>query len=210
MYPFRPSECTWSCYICPHLSPSTSALLASWLAATRSTMSQLCRVVAALFSFATALQVPTLTLPGTLDKMPMIGYGTWLSAEGEVYEGTKAALRQGYRHIDEAWVYMNEAEVGRALNEALADGTVASRAELWVTSKLWQCHHRPELVREGCLESMTKLGVDCLDLYLMHFPVAFVPGCVEATSAEQMDDTPIEDTWRAMEALVDEGLVRSQ
>ena len=71
-------------------------------------MSQLCRVVAALFSFATALQVPTLTLPGTLDKMPMIGYGTWLSAEGEVYEGTKAALRHGYRHIDEAWVYMNE------------------------------------------------------------------------------------------------------
>ena len=173
-------------------------------------MSKLCRVVAALFSFATALQVPTLTLPGTLDKMPMIGYGTWLSAEGEVYEGTKAALRHGYRHIDEAWVYMNEAEVGRALNEALADGTVASRAELWVTSKLWQCHHRRELVREGCLESMTKLGVDCLDLYLMHFPVAFVPGCVEATSAVHMDDTPIEDTWRAMEALVDEGLVRSQ
>ena len=205
---------------CPKLPPSTSALLASGSGsirrhhhgvapATPSTMSKLCRVVA-LFSFATALQVPTLTLPGTLDKMPMIGYGTWLSAEGEVYEGTKAALRHGYRHIDEAWVYMNEEDVGRALNEALADGTVASRTELWVTSKLWQCHHRPELVREGCLESMTKLGVDCLDLYLMHFPVAFVPGCVEATSAEQMDDTPIEDTWRAMEALVDEGLVRSQ
>ena len=104
---------------CPKLPPSTSALLASGSGsirrhhhgvapATPSTMSKLCRVVAALFSFATALQVPTLTLPGTLDKMPMIGYGTWLSAEGEVYEGTKAALRHGYRHIDEAWVYMNE------------------------------------------------------------------------------------------------------
>ena len=173
-------------------------------------MSKLCRFAAALFASATALQIPTLTLPGTLDKMPIIGYGTWLSAEGEVYEGTKAALRHGYRHIDEAWVYMNEAEVGRALTEALADGTVASRAELWVTSKLWQCHHRPDLVREGCLESMAKLGVECLDLYLIHFPVAFVPGCVEATSAEQMEDVPIEDTWRAMEALVDEGIVRSQ
>ena len=173
-----------------HLSavaPSTSALLASWLAATPSTMSQLCRVVAALFSFATALQVPTLTLPGTLDKMPMIGYGTWLSAEGEVYEGTKAALRHGYRHIDEAWVYMNEDEVGRAISEALAEG-VCTRDELWVTTKLWQCHHRPEQVREGCVDSMTKLGVEQLDLFLMHFPVSFQPGVVEATTQEMMDD----------------------
>ena len=145
---------------------------------------------------------PTLTLPGTLDKMPIIGYGTWLSAEGEVYEGTKAALSNGYRHIDEAWVYGNEAEVGKAVKEALTDGTVKSRDELWITSKLWQNFHRPELVREGCKESMDMLGVDCLDLYLMHFPVAFIPGCSEASSADQMDDVP-------MEKLVDEGLVKN-
>lgn len=155
----------------------------------------------------TALTVPSLTLPGTLDKMPQIGYGTWLSASGEVYEGTKRAIENGYRHIDEAWVYMNEEEVGKAITEVLADGTVKSRDDLWITSKLWQCHHRPELVKEGCLESMAKLGVDKLDLYLMHFPVSFIPGCVEATTAEEMEDVPIEDTWKAMEALVDEGLV---
>ena len=61
----------------------------------------------------TTLTVPTLKLPGTLDQMPQIGYGTWLSEAGEVYQGTKAALACGYRHIDEAWVYMNEDEVGR-------------------------------------------------------------------------------------------------
>lgn len=167
-------------------------------------------ILSALFACAAALQTPTLTLPGTLDNMPIVGYGTWLSKKGEVYEGTKKALQLGYRHIDEAWVYMNEQEVGRAITEALADGTVTSRNELWITSKLWQCHHRPELVREGCVDSLTKLGVECLDLYLIHFPVAFVPGCVEATSAEQVEDVPIEDTWKAMEALVDEGLVRSE
>ena len=91
-------------------------------------------------------QQPTLTLPSG-DKMPAIGYGTWLSAKGEVYEGTKSALAAGYRHIDEAWVYMNEAEVGKAVSEALADGTIGSRSELWITSKLWNCFHRPELVR---------------------------------------------------------------
>jgi alcohol dehydrogenase (NADP+) len=154
-----------------------------------------------------ALQVPTLALPN--GNMPAIGYGTWLSLKGEVYEGTKAALKSGYRHVDEAWVYQNEEEVGKAISECLADKTVANRDELWVTSKLWQNFHRPELVKEGCMESMAKLGVEHLDLFLMHFPVAFQPGVVEASSADQMDDTPITETWLAMEKLVDEGLVKN-
>lgn len=167
------------------------------------------RCLLLLAAAAAAVKVPTLTLPGTLDKIPQIGYGTWLSASGEVYEGTRNALKHGYRHVDEAWVYMNEEEVGKAIVDSLADGIIASRNDLWITSKLWQCHHRPDLVREGCLDSMSKLGVDYLDLYLMHFPVSFVPGCVEATSADQVEDVPIEDTWKAMEGLVDEGLVRN-
>jgi len=156
-----------------------------------------------------ALQTPTLTLPGTLDQMPIVGYGTWLAAAGDVYQGTKAAIAQGYRHIDEAWIYENEREVGQAIKEALAEGTIKSRDDLWITSKLWQCYHRPELVREGCLDSMAQLGVDVLDLYLIHFPIAFVPGCKEAVSENQMEDVPIGDTWRAMEKLVDEGLVKN-
>ena len=141
--------------------------------------------------------------------MPAIGYGTWLSKRGEVYEGTKAALSSGYRHVDEAWVYMNEAEVGKAVSEALADGTLSSREELFVTSKLWHNFHRPELVREGALESLEKLGLDCLDLYLIHFPVSFTPGTVEASSADQVETVPLDATWQAMEKLVDEGLVKN-
>ena len=121
-----------------------------------------------LLPVVAALRTPTLTMPTTMDKMPQVGYGTWLSGPGEVYRGTKAALELGYRHIDEAYVYMNEEEVGNALAEVLQDGTLASRDEVWITSKLWQCHHRPELVREGCLESMKKLGVEQLDMYLMY------------------------------------------
>jgi diketogulonate reductase-like aldo/keto reductase len=156
-----------------------------------------------------ALTTPTLKLPGTGDAMPAIGYGTWLSKKGEVYEGTKAALATGYKHIDEAWVYMNEAEVGKAISESLADGTLASREELFLTSKLWNNFHRPELVRQGVLESIQALGVEYLDMYLCHFPVAFTPGTVEASSADQVDDVPLGATWTAMEKLVDEGLVKN-
>lgn len=65
------------------------------------------------------------------------------------------------------------------------------------------------MVREGCVESLTKLGVDSLDLYLIHFPVCFKPGVVEASSSDQIEDIPIGDTWLAMEKLVDEGLVKN-
>ena len=151
---------------------------------------------------------PSLMLPGGA-YMPQIGYGTWLSKPGEVYEGTKVALASGYRHVDEAWVYMNEEEVGKAIKEALADGTVKSRDELFVTSKLWNNFHRPELVREGVEDSLKKLGLDYLDLYLIHFPVSFTPGTVEASSADETETVPLKDTWLAMEKLVEEGLVRN-
>ena len=157
---------------------------------------------------ATARVPPTLALPGTGDLMPALGFGTWLAPKGQVYESTKVAIDLGYRHIDEAWCYNNEAEVGKAIEEKVADGTV-TRDDLWVTSKLWNNFHRPELVREGCLDSMKKLGLEQLDLFLIHFPVSFVPGCSEAVSADQMEVVPLAETWAAMEALVDDGLVRN-
>jgi len=140
--------------------------------------------------------------------MPQIGFGTWLAPRGRIYESTKVALDLGYRHIDEAWCYQNEAEVGKACAEKIRDGTI-TRDALWMTTKLWNNFHRPELVREGCLDSMTKLGVDYLDLFLIHFPVSFVPGCTEASSADQVENVLLADTWKAMESLVQEGLVRN-
>ncbi|KAJ9457963.1 Aldose reductase A [Diplonema papillatum] len=147
-------------------------------------------------------------LKGTGQKMPTVGLGTWLSEEGKVYKAVKAAIGSGYRHIDCAWIYFNEDEVGKGLKEVFEEGTV-KREEVFVTSKLWNSYHRPELVKKGLQDSLDKLGLKYLDLYLMHFPVSFKPGVDEATSKDQLEDVPIEETWKAMEALVDEGLVKN-
>lgn len=104
---------------------------------------------------------------------------------------------------------LGQAEVGKAVTESLEDGSLTSREDLWVTSKLWNNFHRPELVRDGAIQSITNLGVESLDLYLIHFPVSFTPGTVEATSADQVEDVPLSETWQAMEKLVDEGLVKN-
>eukprot|EP00239_Pterosperma_sp_CCMP1384_P001786 CAMPEP_0197848224 /NCGR_PEP_ID=MMETSP1438-20131217/7992_1 /TAXON_ID=1461541 /ORGANISM="Pterosperma sp., Strain CCMP1384" /LENGTH=393 /DNA_ID=CAMNT_0043460367 /DNA_START=50 /DNA_END=1231 /DNA_ORIENTATION=- len=148
----------------------------------------------------------SLTFQGTHDEIPQFGLGTWLSEPGKVYEATKAAIDAGYRHIDEAWIYYNEAEVGQALAEKFEEGVV-TRGDMFITSKLWNNFHRPELVKAGLEESLKALGLEYLDLYLIHFPVAFIPGVDEATSPEQVEEVPLADTWKAMEELVDAGLV---
>eukprot|EP01060_Flectonema_neradi_P014998 TRINITY_DN2169_c0_g1_i1.p1 TRINITY_DN2169_c0_g1~~TRINITY_DN2169_c0_g1_i1.p1 ORF type:complete len:338 (+),score=77.74 TRINITY_DN2169_c0_g1_i1:48-1016(+) len=154
------------------------------------------------------MPTPTLTLKGTGHEMPIMGLGTWLSEEGKVYEATKTAIDVGYRHIDEAWVYKNEAEVGKALKEKIEAGVV-KRSDMWITSKLWNNFHRPELVRKGCKESLDLLGLEYLDLFLVHFPVSFKPDVVEATSPDEVESIPLGDTWKEMEKLVEEGLVRN-
>ncbi|KAK3262069.1 hypothetical protein CYMTET_29056, partial [Cymbomonas tetramitiformis] len=116
-----------------------------------------------------------LQFEGTGDNIPQVGLGTWLSEPGKVYEATKSAIDAGYRHIDEAWIYENEDEVGKALTEKFAEGVV-KREEMFITSKLWNCWHRPELVKAGLQESLDFLELEYLDLFLMHFPVAFTPG----------------------------------
>lgn len=145
--------------------------------------------------------------------MPALGFGTSLSDNTKTRDAVKAAVRVGFRHLDAAERYRNEAEVGAALKELFADGTVR-REELFVTTKLWNNNHRPERVRPALQASLDRLGVEAVDLYLVHTPFAFRPGDDQeprdAHGAVVYDDgVTMGETWAAMESLVDEGLTRA-
>ena len=143
-------------------------------------------------------------------EMPALGLGTWKSEPEEVYRAVRAALEVGYRHIDCAAIYQNEEEVGRALRDAFAEG-VANREEVWVTSKLWNDSHLPEHAKPAIETSLNKLGLDYLDLYLIHWPVALRPGTLLPRGPEDfipLSDASLESTWEAMLSLRGAGLAR--
>ncbi|OTA86720.1 hypothetical protein M434DRAFT_399776, partial [Hypoxylon sp. CO27-5] len=131
--------------------------------------------------------------------IPHFGLGTWLSDRDKVAHAVQYALDSGYNHIDAALIYRNEDETGKGI---AASGV--AREDIWVTSKLWNEHHRPDKATEAIKKSISDLGVEYLDLYLIHWPVAFVPG--EGTKLDK--ETSIFDTWRALENLVRANLTR--
>ena len=146
-------------------------------------------------------------------EIPALGFGTLIADRDETRRATKAAVEAGFRHFDCAERYRNEEQVGAALNEAVADGTVR-REDLFVTTKLWNNHHRPERVKPALEASLNRLGLDALDLYLIHTPFAFKPGDDQDPRDQDGaviydDGVTLEDTWAAMEAAVDEGLCRA-
>lgn len=140
------------------------------------------------------------------DKMPALGLGTWKSARGEVKAAVRQAIELGYRHIDCASIYANEAEVGEALSSCIADGLV-TREELFVTSKLWNDVHAPADVEPALRKSLAKLGLDYLDLYLVHWPVSTRSNAGK-TEILGPDEIPLASTWAALEPLAEAGLVR--
>ncbi|KAK9233754.1 NADP-dependent oxidoreductase domain-containing protein [Lipomyces kononenkoae] len=142
-------------------------------------------------------------------EIPVIGLGTWQSKPNEVAQAVEVALKYGYRHIDGAAIYRNEEEVGRGWQ---ASGV--SRGQIFLTSKLWNSRHAPQEVLKAIDQTLSELGTDYLDLFLIHWPLAFRPGSDYFPRDEEglivLDrETKIEDTWRAMEKLVEQGKVRS-
>jgi D-xylose reductase len=164
--------------------------------------------------------VKNLTLR-TGDAMPALGLGTWKIGRDECAETVHAAIAMGYRHLDCACDYGNEVEVGQGIARAIAEGLVR-REDLWITSKLWNTYHAPEHVEPAIRRTLTDLGVEYLDLYLIHFPiplryvpfeVRYPPEWVFDPDASpvrmEFEDVPIATTWAAMEALVPAGLTRN-
>ncbi|XP_016368417.1 alcohol dehydrogenase [NADP(+)] A isoform X2 [Sinocyclocheilus rhinocerous] len=155
----------------------------------------------------------TITL-STGQQMPAVGLGTWKSAQGQVKQAVLAALDCDYRHIDCAAAYSNEREVGEALSERLGEGKPLRREDIFVTSKLWNTKHHPDDVEDACKKSLSDLRLSYLDLYLMHWPMAFergdelMPRRLDGT-VRYDNNTHYRDTWAAMEKLVDQGLVKA-
>lgn len=156
--------------------------------------------------------------------MPLLGLGLWKTQnKGETHAAVKAAIKAGYRHLDTAYVYMNEAEVGSAVAESISEGLV-SREELWVTSKLWVTQMAN--VKAACRGSLSRLKMDYLDLYLVHVraiatsrpapqPSPSAPLITASTPLSQMPapaasgEPSLASIWSAMEALAEEGLAKS-
>lgn len=144
------------------------------------------------------------------DPMPILGLGTWKAAPGEVGAAVGEAVRLGYRHIDCAAIYGNEAEIGMALDDLLQAGEV-TREELWITSKLWNNAHAEKSVPQALQTTLSDLRLDYLDLYLVHWPVALRPDVVFPTRGDQflsLEEMPLTETWAGMETCAQQGLAR--
>ena len=121
-------------------------------------------------------------------RVPKIGLGTWNMRGEACYQGTLSALKLGYRHIDTAEMYRNEAEVGRAIDDSKVD-----RSEIFLTTKVSASHLRHDGVLEAAESSLQRLGLERIDLYLVHWP---------------NENIPIDETMAGMNELVEQGRVR--
>ena len=157
--------------------------------------------------------VPTYTL-NTGAIMPAVGLGTFGSDKytpDQIASAVSGAVKSGYRMLDCASVYQNEDQIGRVLESLFKEGTV-KREDLFITSKVWNDQHRE--VRKACEKSLKDLGLSYVDLYFVHwpFPNYHAPGC--DGDSRNPDSKPFSvdefiDTWRQMEELYDDGLIKA-
>jgi len=151
----------------------------------------------------------TIKLNNGID-MPTIGLGTWKSEPNKVGQAVKYALMEaGYKHIDGAMIYRNEPEIGAVYADIFQ---TIKREDIFLTSKLWNTDHASGHVEVACKQTLANLQLDYLDLYLMHWGIAFKHGGdLEPikNGKVETENISVRETWEAMEKLVDAGLVKS-
>lgn len=155
-------------------------------------------------------------------KMPLVGLGCWKIPNEVCADQIYNAIKLGYRLFDGATDYGNEVEIGKGIKRAI-DEKIVKRSDLFIISKLWNSFHHPDHVKLNVMRNLKDLGLDYIDLYYIHFPIAFKfvpieekypPGFYSGVQ-EQADGVigtekvGLADTYHAMESLVDEGLIKS-
>uniref|UniRef100_A0A1A9W804 NADP-dependent oxidoreductase domain-containing protein n=1 Tax=Glossina brevipalpis TaxID=37001 RepID=A0A1A9W804_9MUSC len=147
-------------------------------------------------------------------KMPVLGLGTWGTKPSEMISIVKKAIDNGYRHIDTAFLHKNEKQIGQAIKKKIQEKSI-KREEMFIATKLWNTYHDPKNVKCGCTKSLCNLGLDYIDLYLMHTPMGAPITSDENEFAPNKDGKPLFtdvdyiSTWQAMEELVKEGYCKS-
>lgn len=142
-------------------------------------------------------------------EMPLFGLGTYLSKDNEVVDAVAHALKAGYRHIDCARFYKNEAAVGQGIKES-----GVPREEIFITSKVWNHQRRPKEARESLEATLRDLGTSYVDQLLIHWPVCFKAGedpfpTDEKTGKIIIDDYSLNDAWKTFEEFYAEGKAKT-
>ncbi|XP_016978087.1 aldo-keto reductase family 1 member B1 isoform X2 [Drosophila rhopaloa] len=146
-------------------------------------------------------------------EMPILGLGTYNLKKSRCEAAVRHALELGYRHIDTAYLYRNEGIIGKVLGQFIGD-RIIKREQVFLVTKLWDIYHEPQMVKYACEMQLKLLGVDYIDLYLIHSPVG-VPYISDDDLMPHLNgelrtnDVDYLDTYKSMEQLVDLGLVRS-
>lgn len=143
--------------------------------------------------------------------IPAVGFGTFANegSKGETYKAVTHALKTGYRHLDCAWFYQNEEEVGDAVRDFLKENTSVQRSDIFICTKVWNHLHEPEEVNWSLQNSLDKLKVDYVDLFLVHWPIAAEKDDKNMPKLNEKGQYVIKEeltknqqpTWRAMEEL---------
>lgn len=149
-----------------------------------------------------------------IDTVPFVGLGTWQSQpDGSVYRAVRHALASGYRHLDCAFIYQNQDEIGRAITDSIKEG-VLTREELFVTSKIWLTHYSKERVEICAKKILSDLQLTQIDLLLLHWPFTFKQQDdnlfpVDSDGSVIGGDVGFVEAYKALEELQKQGLVKS-